>query len=180
MVVPVLADALDRSLALAAAMDSRGYGRSTEAGRSRVTPWLSLGGLLAACVGIYGALDASTPRVLGLPLLALGALLSVGGLALGSASVRRTRYRADRWRGAEWLTVACGILAAAAMLASLTVSPLGMTMPLSPVGWPALPPLAAVGLLVGVLPAFLTPEPPTTPARDRLRRGAARPVEVLA
>jgi energy-coupling factor transport system permease protein len=178
--LPVLQDTLDRSLALASAMDSRGYGRATEGGRSRVTPWLSLGGLLAACVGIYGALDTSTPRLLGLPLLALGVLLSIGGLAVGSASVQRTRYRADPWLGAEWLTVGCGVVAAAALLASLSVTPLDMALPLSPIGWPGLPALAAVGLLVGALPAFLTPEPPPAPARDRLRRRPALVEEVNA
>ncbi len=167
--LPVLQDTLDRSIALASAMDSRGYGRASEVGRSRATPWLSLGGLLAACVGIYGALDTSTPRLLGLPLLGLGVLLSIGGLALGSASVRRTRYRADPWLGAEWLTVACGVAAAAGMLASLSVTPLEMAMPLLPIGWPGLPPLAAGALLVGALPAFLTPEPAPAPARDRVR-----------
>jgi energy-coupling factor transport system permease protein len=139
-----------------------------------VTPWLSLGGLLAACVGIYGALDTSTPRWLGLPLLALGVLLSIGGLAVGSGSVQRSRHRADPWRAAEWLTVGCGLAAAAAMLASLSLTPLDMTLPLSPIGWPGLPPLAAAGLLVGALPAFLTPEPPPAPARAQTRRSETR------
>jgi energy-coupling factor transport system permease protein len=178
--LPVLQDTLDRSLALASAMDSRGYGRATEAGRSRVTPWLSLGGLLAACVGIYAALDTSTPRWLGLPLLALGVLMSIGGLAVGSASVQRSRHRADPWLAAEWLTVGCGVVAAAAMLASLSLTPLDMTLPLSPLGWPGLPPLAAVGLLVGALPAFLTPEPAPVPARAQLRREETRAREVAA
>ncbi len=175
--LPVLQDTLDRSLALASAMDSRGYGRATEGRRSGVTPWLSFGGLIAACVGIYGTLDAATPQLLGLPLLGLGVLLSVAGLALGSRSVRRSRYRPDRWLGAETLTAACGLLAAAALLASLRLTPLDMALPLSPINWPGLPVLAAVGLLVGALPAFLTPEPPAAPARNALRRNAPRLLE---
>src|SRR5699024_11425216 len=54
--LPVLQDALDRSLALAAAMDSRGYGRRAAVGESqrRTTVVLLIGGLCALCVGVYG------------------------------------------------------------------------------------------------------------------------------
>src|SRR5690606_39781165 len=53
VVVPVLHDALDRSLALAAAMASRGYGRAAgvPAGARRATSALLLLGLLELCAG---------------------------------------------------------------------------------------------------------------------------------
>ena len=72
ILIPVLEDALDRSRALAAAMDSRGYG-STDGlsrGSRRLTGALVLGGLLGVCVGVYGLLDGSTSRYLGAPMLA--------------------------------------------------------------------------------------------------------------
>ena len=61
--LPVLQDTLDRSLLLAASMDSRGYGRRTAAvGSSRPTAAaLSLGGLLGAAVGVFGVLDTEAP-----------------------------------------------------------------------------------------------------------------------
>ena len=68
--MPVLVDALDRSLALAAAMDSRGYGRGGR-GPRRLTGGLVIAGLLGVCVGVYGVLDATSPRYLGLPMLVL-------------------------------------------------------------------------------------------------------------
>src|SRR4051794_23286275 len=71
IIIPVLEDALDRSRALAAAMDSRGYGSTNgqPRGSRRLTGGLVLGGLLGVCVGVYGLLDASTPRYLGAPVL---------------------------------------------------------------------------------------------------------------
>src|SRR4051794_36530689 len=61
--MPVLVDALDRSLALAAAMDSRGYGRGTGATRRvrLATGTLLVAGLLGVCVGVYGLLDGTSP-----------------------------------------------------------------------------------------------------------------------
>ena len=111
--LPVLADALDRSLSLAASMDSRGYARSTP-GRSdsRITAAL-LVALLAAAMGTYGLLDATAPGWLGLPLLAAGALVAVAGSVLAGRRVLRTRYRPDPWGVPETVIAASGVLAAA-------------------------------------------------------------------
>ena len=53
LLVPVLEDALERSLALAAGMDARGYGRAAglTRRRRRTTGALMLGGLVGICVG---------------------------------------------------------------------------------------------------------------------------------
>ena len=73
IVVPVATDALDRSLLLAAAMDSRGHGRrSASPGSTRVTAVAVLAGLVGVCVGTYGMLDAGVPRWAGLPVLLVG------------------------------------------------------------------------------------------------------------
>ena len=112
IVIPVLEDALDRSRALAAAMDSRGYGRTGDQPRAsrRLTGGLVVGGLLGICVGVYGLLDGSTPHYLGAPMLLGGAGLSAAGLFVSGKRVRRTRYRPDPWRGAEFLVVGCGLV----------------------------------------------------------------------
>ena len=111
--LPVLADALDRSLSLAASMDSRGYARSTP-GRSdsRITAAL-LVALLAAAMGTYGLRDATAPGWLGLPLRAAGALGAVAGSVLAGRRVLRTRYRPDPWGVPETVIAASGVLAAA-------------------------------------------------------------------
>ena len=162
VVIPVMTDALDRSLLLASAMDSRGYGRTAglPRGTRMATGALVLVGLCGVCVGTYGLLDATTPGAIGLPLLALG-LLSAGlGFVLGGPRVRRTRYRPDPWQLPEFAVAACGILVAAVLVVAATLDPAGLRPPLEPLTWPPLPPLAAFGILIGALPAWLAPPPP--------------------
>ena len=177
--LPVLEDTLERSLLLAAAMDSRGYGRAGAAPRSHrlVTGTVTLAGLLASAVGIYGVLDTTTPALMGTPTLLLGLLLSGLGLWLGGRHVERSTYRPDPWRGAEWLTLGCGVVAAAVLVTLSRTSPEELAMPLTPLAFPPLPLAAVAGLLVGALPAYLTPPPPR-PASRLPQRGARE--EVLA
>jgi energy-coupling factor transport system permease protein len=159
VLIPVLEDALDRSLVLAAAMDSRGYGRRAEQPRSTriVTAALVLGGVVGVCVGTYGVLDGTTPRALGGPMLAVGCVVAVVGIRLGGRRVRRSVYRPDPWGLAEWMVVACGLAAAAAMFLASSVDPDNLYPTLQPLRWPTLGVLPAIGALIGVLPAVLAP-----------------------
>lgn len=169
--LPVLEDTLERSLLLAAAMDARGYGRTpAAAGRQRLgTGVLTLGGLLASAVGLYGVLDATTPWLMGTPTLLLGLALSAAGLWLGGRHVERSTYRPDPWRAPEWLTVGCGVAAAAGTLVVVRTDPDALAMPLMPLEVPALPLLAVAGVVLAALPAVLTPEPPAPPSRRPVR-----------
>lgn len=166
--LPVLQDTLDRSLLLASAMDSRGYGRRPpQSARTRhLTGALTLTGLLGAAVGTYGALDSTAPAAVGLPMLAVGLLLCVAGLRVGGHAVQRTAYRPDPWALPEWLVAGSGIAAAALVMVAAHADPSGFILPLEPLAPPALPLLAVVGLLLAALPAFAAPEPP--------RRGSRR------
>ncbi len=178
--LPVLQDTLDRSLLLAASMDSRGYGRrATESARAHaVAAALSLGGLLGAAIGTYGVLDTSAPAALGLPMLLAGLVAAVTGGWLGGRTVVRSTYRPDPWGAPEWLTAATGVLAAAAALTAVHLDPAAANQPLQPLGLPALPWLTVAGLLVAALPAVLTPAPP--PPRPRAATRAAPPATVGA
>lgn len=110
--VPVLEDALERSLALAAGMDTRGYGRASGAtpAQRRTTGVLMLVGLGGICVGVYAVLDTTAPRVLALPMLGLGLVAAVAGLLSAGRRVERTRYRPDPWQWPELAVVASGVL----------------------------------------------------------------------
>ncbi len=74
LLVPILEDAFERSLKLAAGMDARGYGRAgTLTARQRLrTGVLMLAGLCGICIGSYAVLDLTAPRVLALPMLLVG------------------------------------------------------------------------------------------------------------
>ena len=159
VLIPVLEDALDRSLVLAAAMDSRGYGRRAEQPRSfrLITSTLVLSGVIGVCVGTYGMLDGTTPRPLGGPMLAAGCLVAVLGIRLGGRRVQRSVYRPDPWGVAEWMVAACGLGAAAAMFIASSVDPDNLYPTLQPLRWPALGALPLIGALIGTLPALLAP-----------------------
>ncbi|GIJ79953.1 cobalt ABC transporter permease [Micromonospora phaseoli] len=159
--LPVLADALDRSLALAAAMDSRGYGRTAAvpAGQRALTGGLVLAGLLGVCVGTYGLLDVSVPGYLGLPMLFIGLSTAVVGMLSGGRQVRRSRYRPDRWRVAELAVAGCGVATAAVTMLAGSVDPVLLYPPVSPLTWPELTPLMVLAVVVAVAPAWLAPPP---------------------
>ncbi|SDD76085.1 energy-coupling factor transporter transmembrane component T [Auraticoccus monumenti] len=179
IVVPVLTDALDRSLQLAASMDARGYGRhgSTTPRRRAVTGALVLGGLLLLAFGSYAVVTGALPGLRWLPasdaawaeldggvlVLAAGVLLGALGFRHAGRTVRRTRYRPDRWRGPEWLVLVCGLgclvlvqLVARGPEAAVLVPPVQQ--------WPTLVPAVVVALAVALLPSVLTPPPALTAA----------------
>jgi len=121
---------------------------------------LVVGGLLGVCVGAYGLLDATTPRVIGLPVLAAGLAVAAAGLAAGARAVVRTRYRADRWAAPEVAVAACGIGAGALLFVTASVDPAALYPSLSPLGWPTLTALPAAAAVLATLPAWLAPPAP--------------------
>ena len=171
--LPVLEEALERSIALAASMDSRGYGRRAEvsAATRRLTGTSTLLGLLGIAVGIYGVLDATSPPVLGLPTLLAGLVLAGGGLVLGGRRAVRTRYRPDPWTAPEWVTAGSGVAAAALVIVGGVIAPEALAPSTHPLVVPPLPLLPTVGVLLALLPAWLTP-PPELLVRDVRRERA--------
>lgn len=155
LAVPVLDDALDRSLALAASMDSRGYARAVRAGGDRRVTALLLLALLAAAVGSYGLLDATTPGWLGLPVLLVGSVAAVLGSVLAGRAVRRTRYRPDPWGLPETVVAGSGVLAGAVLVAVTASDPALLEPSLQPLRWPALPPVAVLSVAAAVVPALV-------------------------
>ena len=161
VVIPVLEDALDRSLLLASSMDSRGYGRSGDRSRrSRVAVGaLLLTGLAGMAVGAYALLDATTPRYLATPVLIAGVVVGSVGLLLSGRGVARTAYRPDHWYAAEIVTASSGLAAALLSFVSARVDPLDLNPSVYPLTWPQLPPLALVALLLGLVPIVAAPPP---------------------
>ncbi|MDQ1105053.1 energy-coupling factor transport system permease protein [Nocardioides zeae] len=159
VLVPVLEDALDRSLALAAGMDTRGYGRSGTATRAQRlrTGALMLGGMVGIGVGVYGVLDLTAPRWLALPMLALGVALAVAGMVASGRRVGRTRYRPAPWRWPEVVVVATGVAVLAAFLVLRGTEPRVLEPDL--LAAPVVSVAALAASLLGLV-ALLAPPPP--------------------
>lgn len=170
LAMPVLEGALDRSIDLAAAMDSRGYGRSTDVvpRQRRVTGLLVLAGLLGLCTGTYGLLSGTSVTWLGLPMLLVGCLLAAVGLWSGGRRTARTTYRPDPWALPEWLVSGSGIAAALTMFVTVRTAPESLVLP-SATAVPPVPVLAVLGILCGLLPAVLAPPLPPAEPDSRTR-----------
>lgn len=158
--IPVLEGALHRSVTLAAAMDSRGYGRRGSEQHRSLGAAMLLIGLVAASIGTYGFIAAEAPAALGLPMLVAGLVVCVAALAIAGRSNVRTRYRPDPWRVPEWLVAGAGVGTAALFWVAATSDPAGLSTGTVPPQWPQLPLLALVGILLAITPALTAPALP--------------------
>jgi len=138
--VPVLTDALDRSLTLAASMDSRGYARTLPERSQRAVGWLLLAALVSTVVGVYGLLTgAPAPQAVGV--LVVAGAAGVTASVLAGRQVRRTRYRPDRWTASDTALALSGVVGAAGFAATAA-------------DWPGSALAAALATLVTVLPVL--------------------------
>jgi energy-coupling factor transport system permease protein len=158
---PVLDGGLERSIQLAAAMDSRGYGRAGPVSQRerRTQAGLVLAGFVGVLLGLYGLFDSAAPRVLGWPMLGLGALLATVGLRAAGRRSSRTAYRPDRWQWPEWLTALVGALTAITFILWPSTALLLSTTPLV---WPDLTVVPALTVVMAAGPAFWTPPLPSS------------------
>ncbi|MFE1915440.1 energy-coupling factor transporter transmembrane protein EcfT [Streptomyces anandii] len=156
--LPVLEGALERSVALAAAMDARGYGRTAEVAPAvrRTTAALTLGGLLGVCAGTYGLLTAEGGAY-GLPVLLAGLAAALAGLWLGGRRSPRTRYRPDTWNPRSCLVAGSGAAVAALLVLAASRAPGALHPGVVPLVAPSLPLWPAAAVLLGLLPAFAAP-----------------------
>jgi len=156
--MPVLEGALDRSVELAAAMDSRGYGRTAHVPlhQRRITGGAVLLGLLGIALGVYALLTDAMAAPVAAGSLAIGVLIAVVAMAFGHRRVARSRYRPDPWALPEWLVTAAGAIAAAVLIVAAGIGVDGLVLP-GPLTVPTLPLLPAAGILVGLLPALAAP-----------------------
>jgi energy-coupling factor transport system permease protein len=158
MAVPVLEGALDRSLELASSMDSRGYGRRTSATTTRRWATLATGvGAVLVLVGVYDVLSAPAPWWVGIAALVAGVGSLACGVTLSGRRTTRTRYRPDRWQGAEWLVVLSGAAVVAAFSIAGTLGTDGLQVSFYPLGLPPVPYLPCLGILVALAPSLVSP-----------------------
>lgn len=167
-VVPIVADAVDRSISLATSMEARGFGRSRVPRTRRIaTNVLLLASAMVLTFGGFIVLSQPQHALLGLGTIAVGALGVVLGLRHWGAGVRVTRYRPDPWRIQETLVAACGLGALLLVLALGMVTDSTLLYPPTyPPEWPQLHPLLLVAAILAVAPIAFTNATPRARAKS--------------
>ena len=122
-------------------------------GVPRLASGATVVGLLLMAVGIYGVIDGGSLLGLGLPVLAVAAVLCGVGLAVGGRRTARSRYRPDPWRAPEWIVAGSGLAALVAMAVAGALDVPGLTVSFSPLAFPSIPLLPVVGILIALVPA---------------------------
>lgn len=166
--MPVLHGAMDRSITLAAAMDSRGYGRSghRSSAERRISAGTLLAGLLFATVGAYGLLGTGAAHWWGPGFIAAGMLFIVVSLMLAGKRSIRTRYRPNVWHASDVATALVGAVVAIFFVIANRLSPDVLAPSVSPPAWPSLSILTVAALAIATIPAIITPAPPRGSSAD--------------
>ena len=175
MALPVLEGALDRSVALAASMDTRGYGRRADGGARAPSHHVGhdrRSGCWRSRSGSTACSTPARPRPSACPLLGLGSVALAASLFAGGRRAVRTRYRPDPWRLPEWIVGALGPGRARRHDRSppgCPTAPLALNPPAYPLTWPTLPLVAVAGIAVALLPSVAAPRPPAFVAPPAVR-----------
>ncbi len=160
ILVPVLEDAIERSMTLAASMESRGYGRTlSDRPLGRATSALLLGGMMSLVLGSFLLLGVPGALWWALTLLFAGLAAIVVGLRTSGRRLAVSHYRPDPWQWPEDLTVGCGLAALALGLALKATAGASLLPATSPPQWPVAHPLMPVIALLLAFPGIATPAP---------------------
>jgi energy-coupling factor transport system permease protein len=173
LAIPVLAGALDRSINLAASMDSRGYGRvsNQSASSRRLVVGLLMTSIVLVMVGLYGLFTTAAHPVLGLPVVFMGLVAGGASLWRGSRERVRTVYRPDPWLLPEYLVTGSGLAVLGIFLwAEFRVGAnIDLWEQLHPSldTWPTLPVWGIAAFLIALTPAIASPRPPSNSSSER-------------
>ena len=163
--MPVLADAIERSMSLAAGMEARGFAR-TRGLPTRGTLPLMLVSSMAATIGVFLLLSTSWWQP-ALGLLVAGVTVAGLGLRAAGRRLRVTTYRPQPWRGRDTLVAATGVLAAVLVLGlgwldpttlspalAAILDPAALAPTTDPLAWPqlTLPMFVVIGLVLAPVP----------------------------
>lgn len=115
LIIPVLEDTIERSLALAASMSARGFGRQGQLSQSQqiASRVLSFFGVTCLSIGAYLLLTLPSPWA-GALLLSAGVLAVLTTSRIASKRQIRTRYAPETWTIRDF-----AVLASAALVACL-------------------------------------------------------------
>jgi len=155
IMAPLLAGALERSIQLSEAMESRGYGSSVQPLSRRAElalQVLALLSLLGLTLGLFLRAYGQTSRLLGqlLAFASTAALLAV--IWAQGRRVRRTHYRRWHWTGQSLVLAGCAALSLATTLSAPLWGPDALHYYPYPPG--SLRPSLAWPVLLAIIPLF--------------------------
>ena len=162
LVVPLMAGGLDRSISMAEALESRGFGVSMSGRRSSPLQAVAIGGALTAgTIGLYlFAVGQSLPAAV---VVGGAALLGLAGMKGGSGSTahKTTHYRTTRWSWADWIVATGAVASLVAVAATLQLQPAALRYePYPSMDWPVTSPWLALALALLMLPAVIASASP--------------------
>ena len=160
VLIPVLDDALEQSMSLAAAMDARGYARCGHISKAerRLTSSLLLVGLIGVCAGVYGLLSQESTGIFGPQWLILGLVLCAAAFYVANRRASPTSYRPDPWRWQESYIGGAGILTAVIVIAVGWFDPWALIAPLDPLAFPQLNWALLCALMVAASVVLVSPQ----------------------
>ncbi len=144
-ILPVLERGMERSVALAESMDSRGFGIRGPARADVEAGWCVLLALLAFGVGFLALIGngATTALVCGI----IGSVALVAGVWRSSLGVQRRTYRPRQLQAADWLLMAVVVLSPLALGVLTAADNPTLAWYASPVTWPRFDPMVAMALV---------------------------------
>jgi energy-coupling factor transport system permease protein len=172
LVMPLLANGLERAIQLAETMEARGFG-SVVAPVSRRAAILAqagtLAGLLVLLAGLFVVAYAPGVSGWGWGLAGLGGAGLLLLLWLQGRQVKRTRYRRPAWHGRDTAVLAASALTLITVLAARLAAPETLYYnPYPPAALlPPFNPLVGAALLLLALPALLAPRGTEEPVAKR-------------
>jgi energy-coupling factor transport system permease protein len=159
LVMPLLAGGMERSMNLAEAMESRGFGRAPSTGRRMAPLLVQLGLALALGLVLVGSTSfafAPTTPWLGWLLVAVGLVLIAATLRAAGTGLKRSRYRRAIWRDRDTplAIVSAGIIAI--VLAIKVIAPSLLSYdPFLRISMPPFDPLVAATIIALLAPAVI-------------------------
>jgi len=156
LMLPLLLTTLERSLTLAASMDSRGFGRRGASTLVRRTSsLLALTGAGAMAVGAFAMLSPGETPFPGRILAVVGAVTLILSTLLASRGRRPTRFRRETWEALDWIVAAAAVAAAAGLMALRSAGLGDLTYAVGErIQAPGFNPLAGLALLPLAVPAL--------------------------
>lgn len=160
LIIPVIHDAVERSMSLAAGMESRGFGSTRNQQRvGRGAGVAMLAALVMLSFAAFALLSLRDGARLGLPALVAGVVAAVIALRVSGRRLAVSRYQPSVWGLREWVIAAAGVGTVIAMVVMGQISHDAVTPPAQPASWPPLHPVMLVVLGCIAAPIAVTKRP---------------------